>query len=363
MSTSKRRSGFTLIELLVVIAIIAVLVGLLLPAVQKVREAAARMSCSNNMKQIGLANANYESTYQKFPIGQNRVSGASPLGLLLPYIEQNSLYNLIPASLFQIAPASTTLTLATGGQDWLNLAGNLGLYSIFTNHVKTYECPSDNPYSIDMNQGVFLSNLACGAGGGFGITGYQIGGGNAGFFTPQGIPGASNYVPIAGTLGHYGPITNPASITQPYYIRHEGVFVGETINTVGSVTDGMSNTMFFAEYTGSSSNPFFGITTANGLVGQREEYLAWMGADAFPTYWSINNGIPSGNTVFALSSHHTGVINVTFGDGSVRAILNSNPVVASGTDVSGGTNPMWEALQALTGKADGDVVNTSVIGF
>jgi prepilin-type N-terminal cleavage/methylation domain-containing protein/prepilin-type processing-associated H-X9-DG protein len=360
MSTSKRRSGFTLIELLVVIAIIAVLVGLLLPAVQKVREAAARMSCSNNMKQIGLANANYESTYQKFPVGQNRVTGASPLGLLLPYVEQNALYNLIPPSMFQILPASATTAantmLSNGGQDWLNLAP---VYSIFTNHVKTFECPSDNPYSIDTNQGVVLTHLQCATGGNFGIGGYAVG---QAFFNAQGLPGASNYVPVAGTLAHYGAVA-AGSLTQPYYASHEGVFVGETVNTIGGVTDGMSNTIFFAEYTGSSSSPFFGTTTANGLSGPREEYLAWMGADAFPTYWSINNGIPSGNTVWALSSHHTGVINVAFGDGSVRAILNNNPVVAAASDVSGGTNPMWEALQALTGKADGDVVNTSVIGF
>src|SRR5262245_4529745 len=148
------RSGFTLIELLVVIAIIAVLIGLLLPAVQKVREAANRIACQNNCKQIGLALMNYYSPYGKFPPASqiswcpcikdhdDFMDFSLPAGpnwamLLLPFVEQDPLYVQANPRAYPGVPIVQG-TVPTGTyQDWRNFANQ---------DLKVFQCPSD-PYN------------------------------------------------------------------------------------------------------------------------------------------------------------------------------------------------------------------------
>jgi len=139
-----KRRGFTLVELLVVIAIIGILVALLLPAVQAAREAARRMSCSNNMKNIALAYHNYHDTYKKFPIYTNRVTGAggtcshwegfSAHTMVLPFMEQQPLYDQIQQSL-AVAPA-------------LHDGWRVDPFTVLRrNRISTFICPSDGPKS------------------------------------------------------------------------------------------------------------------------------------------------------------------------------------------------------------------------
>lgn len=147
MMFSRPRHAFTLVELLVVIAIIGVLVSLLLPAVQQAREAARRMQCTNNLKQLALANHNYHDTYNAFPLGGINLTGRNTGwgARILPFIEQKSLYDQM-----DVAHASIKANAATNN-DFRNELGASGVAGGAAVVLQAFMCPSDtggdhNPY-------------------------------------------------------------------------------------------------------------------------------------------------------------------------------------------------------------------------
>jgi prepilin-type N-terminal cleavage/methylation domain-containing protein len=344
MAHFRRRWGFTLIELLVVIAIIAILIGLLLPAVQKVRDAAARMQCSNNLKQITLASHNYDSTYGYLPPGVvDHPSGAGNTGFsggaapdygalcfLLPYIEQDNLYKaLVPTPKAQMAKTDPTWVALSGG--WWNVPS---YFTAAQAPVKTYLCPSDNPQTSSV--GTFCV-LYCDA------TTRTITGGY--FPNPTGnLFGRTNYMPNAGALG--APAVN-------YYGTWLGPFTDISNNKVGAIPDGTSNTIFFGE---TLAGAYLNVSCNQAGSATRDFSAAWMGAGLFPLAWGLRDGNdPNGGPCwYTFGGKHTGVVQFGFGDGSVRSIRK-------GAGNSFFTND-WFQLQRAAGMIDGQVVDFSQLG-
>ena len=305
---SSPRRGFTLIELLVVIAIIAILIGLLLPAVQKIREAANRMKCSNNLKQLALGAHNYDSTYGVLPMGTQASSRVGVLAQILPFVEQDNLYR-------QIDPRLLRQGEVTGGwlvHNWPNT------YLVSVNKVKIYECPSDNPYSCT-NVATDISTSS----GGIGIGGYVASSLYAG------RPGLTNYIGCAGALGD---VTG-------YYGTWVGTFYVDSAVPVATIADGTSNTIMFGE------------TLAGAETGQRDWALAWMGSGSMPTAWNLL----SPAQWYTFGSKHSGVVNMAFGDGSVRSMRKV------GNNTNWFSN-QWFALQRAAGRQDGEIVDFSLTG-
>jgi prepilin-type N-terminal cleavage/methylation domain-containing protein len=319
-----RRSGFTLIELLVVIAIIAILIGLLLPAVQKVREAASRARCQNNLKQIMLATLAYESDRRELPPGYIASFYIGTLPFLLPYVEQTAIANNVANSGTGTSAAGIAyrgLTIPTEVPPraalitfWINAGfGNAG-----APEIKTFLCPSDNPKAV-LRAFFGRAGMADGTGTNAGVT-----------VTGTYGAGRTNYGSNPGTAGDmtYAPATSP---NLPY-ADYVGPFTVNSRTKIVSIADGTSNTIGFGE-------TFLGI-----YPGERDTAGGWMNM----TQLGFVYGFRSPTAWFTYGSAHTGIINFAMCDGSVRPFQNN---LATGTV---GT-PEWQQLQNWAGYRDGQV--------
>jgi prepilin-type N-terminal cleavage/methylation domain-containing protein/prepilin-type processing-associated H-X9-DG protein len=342
--TSSRtvRLAFTLIELLVVIAIIAILIGLLLPAVQKVREAAARSQCQNNLKQLGLAAHNYESTNGKLPYGRNPRTYNGPLVLLLPYIEQDNIFRQFDSRIYTLGAFSTTSSWATRAETWPVT------YEISRNRVKTFECPADNPYEISPSGGVYYRVESTSGGLAFYLASDLTAAG--------GLMGLTNYVPCAGTLGNFSTTSTGSTGATPeaYYASHPGVFTDDRQTSVVGIGDGSSNTLLFGEYVGAFSGP--------NNAGSRIRVMSWMGAGGFMTYWSMVSPSDTGNYRFSFGSRHSQIANFVYADGSVHALRTGNTLPQTIDELVNRRNVAWDTFQNLAGKNDGLTFPPDVIG-
>jgi prepilin-type N-terminal cleavage/methylation domain-containing protein/prepilin-type processing-associated H-X9-DG protein len=350
MLRSLRRHGFTLIELLVVIAIIAVLIGLLLPAVQKVREAAARASCENNLKQIALAAHNYHQVSQVLPPGFD-TQGVGCLVRLLPHLEQDNQYRLFS---FRPAPEGAQDVPAQNMyafwfRDPLNRPPITGSSTVprppdrygSEGQIKTFLCPSAP--TVDTT-----STAIQALNGGNPGTDFNPAFGASGSYWYSSLPGnqimgRTNYVASAGDWRPRPDRTNPGRTVDAH-----GLFYYKSQESLANVYDGTSNTIMFAECAG-------GITDqGDPLLGQKWTMNAWAWGVWFSAYGMCpNTNFPTCNgtaegknlSVFAAGSLHTNnICNVAMADGSVRG-LN-----ARGIDSF--------SLSYLTGVRDGIIQGT-----
>jgi len=312
--------GFTLIELLVVIAIIAILIGLLLPAVQKVREAAARMKCSNNLKQLGIAMHMYNDVNGRLPPGGKMRANAnwsddmgSWIVYSLPYLEQDNLYKAIQSSgaLDDTKPLTPVWTDGvTGGVHAFML-----LNPSFQVKLPYIRCPSDD-WDPDAKTTSYIGSV-----------GPQCAPGPCGYDPYAGWCAPENNVALTGGLPVMGYSWSPDHGNSFSAQDIRGVFnrLGAKI-TLAMVKDGLSNTIFIgeslpAQHDHIAQNIWWhfngGAAHVSTIIpiNYRSDGTNWCSpAQTFKGNWSVSWGF---------KSNHSGGANFLFGDGSVHFIGQS----------------------------------------
>jgi prepilin-type N-terminal cleavage/methylation domain-containing protein/prepilin-type processing-associated H-X9-DG protein len=296
--TRARRAAFTLIELLVVIAIIAILIGLLLPAVQKVRDAAARIKCGNNVKQWTLAMHNYHDVNGNLPIGATNSPRETWVRFLWPYIEQSVLTQKdVPANPFYVPPCTIGNTLQ-------GLCGA---------KVPQYYCPSDSP-GADLDSANAFYQRRRGS--------YVVNWGNVMYDTAPNMNALAPFYDLKG---------NRAT---PGYVKLVNIIDG-TANTLMMSETLMAWSHDDNDWRGDIQNDdgvfkFMTLLTPNS---SSPDVVNW----AIPTGDALMPVSTSGSEYSAARSRHTAGVNASMCDGSVRFVRNSIPLIT------------WQAMGTMNG--------------